>query len=235
MPTYSEHREWPLTEREWAQRIEQVGQQRLVGPDGKDREAAPKASPPAPRFISRKEWRATAPTQTDTVNFWPEWGGIVLHYAGGGKEMREEHSPGRTPAPFDDCYYQVRLIQHRHMHPSPITGGERYWDIAYNYLICHHGYTFVGRGLASQPGANGSRYTNERYYAICGLIGSDDPKPTDAMLRETKAVMDWVRRYDQAGARVEGRHVKGHKDVDRDPPTQCPGSLYPYIGNGYFD
>ncbi|MDG4857668.1 peptidoglycan recognition family protein, partial [Streptomyces sp. T-3] len=126
---------------------------------------------------------------------------------------------------FDDCYFQVRRIQHTHQHPLPLIGGERYWDISYNYLVCHHGYTFVGRGLGYQPGANGTRWHNERYYAICGLIGSDDPQPPPAMLDEIKAVADWVRAYDQAGAHIKGRHVKGHRDfID----TKCPGQLYSY-------
>lgn len=147
--------------------------------------------------------------------------------------MRPQHTPDAAPPHFDDCYFQVRRIQHTHMHPLPLIGGERYWDIAYNYLVCHHGYTFVGRGLNYQPGANGTQYNNERYYAICGLIGSDDPGPPKAMLDEIKAVADWVRAYDQAGAHIKGRHVKGHRDLIAG--TKCPGQLYPHIGNGTFD
>ncbi|MFD9073552.1 peptidoglycan recognition protein family protein [Streptomyces lasiicapitis] len=227
---------WQLTEREWAQRTEVVGGQKLTRPPGETGNEAfgsePLSTPRIPRFISRTEWRAAEPTQTDTTHFWPEWGGIAIHYEGGGKEMRPQHTPDTAIPHWDDCYFQVRRIQHVHQNPLPLVGGEKYWDISYNYLVCHHGYTFVGRGLGYQPGANGTRWHNERYYAICGLIGSDDPQPPQAMLDEIKAVADWVRAYDRAGANVKGRHVKGHRDfID----TKCPGQLYSYIGKGTFD
>nr|WP_276617714.1 peptidoglycan recognition family protein [Streptomyces coryli] len=207
--------------------------------DKREAEAAELSTPRTPRFISRTEWKAEEPEETpNTREFWPEWGGIVIHYTGGGDEMMDKHDWDPRD-PWHTCYGQVILIQRKQMHPWPVIGGEDYSDIAYNYLVCRHGYTFVGRGLMVQPGANGSpdpkhpKWNNERYYAICGLLGSENKEPPQAMLDEIKAVADWVRTNDQAGARIEGRHVKGHRELGSS--DDCPGSLYPYIGKGYFD
>ncbi|MFD4628800.1 hypothetical protein ACFVYR_02715 [Streptomyces sp. NPDC058284] len=196
-----------------------------------DREATKRI----PRFVSRGEWGAEKAAR-ESYEFFPQNGGITVHHEGGGHKMRGHHSLFNWPsAPNlpDNCYTQVLQIQHQHMHPLPWIGGDRYWDIAYNYLVCHHGYTFVGRGIGVQPGANGTHWANVNLYAVCGLLGADD-EPTREMLDEIKAVCDWVRDNDDAGANLPGRTVVGHKDIIPGK-TDCPGNLYQYVKDGRFE
>lgn len=166
-------------------------------------------------FVSRSEWGATEPRSVSR-DFTPENGGVIIHHVGGGSNMMHNHV---------DCVAQVRGIQDGHMNPT-FPWQEKYDDIAYNYLVCQHGYAFIGRGLGVRSGANGSNDANQNYYAICGLMGSDDdPHPT--LVRVIRELIGHVRIIDGAG-----KEIKGHQDVF---DTECPGNLYPLIRQGEFE
>lgn len=97
--TSSEKPRWQSTEREWAQRTESVGGQKLIGRSETD-DTRPLSTPRIPRFISRTEWRAEDPSQMDSTHFWPEWGGIAIHYEGGGARDASPAHPRRGTASF---------------------------------------------------------------------------------------------------------------------------------------
>jgi len=68
-------------------------------------------------------------------------------------------------------------------------------DIAYNFLVCPHGYTFEGRGWGRRSAANGTNDANAYYHAVCYLSGDGDPF-TDLAKGQFVAVRDaWVARY----------------------------------------
>ena len=73
------------------------------------------------------------------------------------------------------CAGQVRGIQRYHQQ------NKGWADIAYNYLICRHGYVFVGRGEQAASAANGTTAANMTYPAVCFLAGPGEPASGVAM------------------------------------------------------
>lgn len=119
--------------------------------------------------------------------------------------------------PHTNCAAKVRGIQNFHM-------DSRGWaDIAYNALVCPHGYVFEGRGPGHKSAANGGTQVNDDYYAVCYLSGAGDPF-TDAGKQAFLDAFDWLTREGAAGPdRV------GHKDI-RPEPTACPGpEIYAWV------
>jgi hypothetical protein len=52
----------------------------------------------------------------------------------------------------------------------------RGWDdIAYNAVVCPHGFVFEGRWKGRRSAAQGTNDGNDHYYAICFLGGIDNP------------------------------------------------------------
>jgi hypothetical protein len=93
-------------------------------------------------------------------------------------------------------------------------------DIAYNHLVCKHGFWFEGRGWNSRNGANSP--VNDSTYSICweGTTGN----------RVDRAVIQAINQIIGEGVKKGySGQVRGHKDV-RLSPTACPGELYPLIG-----
>lgn len=105
-------------------------------------------------MITRSQWGARKPRKTPDVVKAREW---AMHWEG----------PGMGGWPHDQCPGKVRSIQGFHM-------DTRGWsDIAYNFVVCPHGFVYEGRGWdvmsAATKGANG--YT----LAACYLGGEGDP------------------------------------------------------------
>jgi len=112
--------------------------------------------------------------------------------------------------PHTSCDDKVRSIQAFHR-------DTRDWaDIAYNALVCPHGYVFEGRGLWTQSAANGTSETNDDWYAICYIGGEGDPF-TDAAKQGMFEAVRWFRTEGGAPDRVNGH--RDHKD------TECPGDV----------
>ncbi|MFE5550102.1 N-acetylmuramoyl-L-alanine amidase [Streptomyces sp. NPDC056534] len=96
--------------------------------------------------------------------------------------------------------------------------------IAYNYLICTHGYVFEGRGMWKRSGANGSTSGNQNWYAVCGLVGGtpgnyDTISPS--LISAFQATISQLRSHGGAapGINVHLDHVA----------TECPGNLETYV------
>jgi hypothetical protein len=137
---------------------------------------------------------------------------VKVHYLGSAYNSRA-HS---------GCDDAVRSIRTTHL----ANKAEGYSDIAYNMLVCEHGYTFEGRGAHKKTGANGNSSLNAGHYAVCALLGSSGlTKPSDAMLNGIRDAIEWLRANGDAGA-----EIKGHRDGYA---TACPGSaLYAWVKKG---
>ncbi|MEU8920282.1 GH25 family lysozyme [Kitasatospora sp. NPDC048545] len=164
----------------------------------------------SPGRVPRAAWGAAAPTDAYT----PMTGalGVKIHYLGEAYQFGD-HST---------CAAYVRKIQAAHM-ADPV---QHWMDIAYNELVCEHGYRFEGRGHNVRSGANGNQTLNAQHYAICALVGSSGSTvPTDAQLQ---GLRDAIEDY-QADA-AAGPEIRGHKDGYQ---TDCPGGpLYTWIQAG---
>lgn len=162
------------------------------------------------KWVSRSElgWPASAaPTQLSTA-------GVKIHYEGTAVNC-DTHA---------DCVSLVKAIRKAHL----ANVREGYSDIAYNLLVCGHGYVFEGRGKGKRTGANGNQPLNVAHYAICGLLGnSGDTKPTAEMIAGIKEGIAYLRDH---GA---GTEVKGHRDGYA---TACPGEpLYALVKAGKLE
>lgn len=161
-------------------------------------------------WVSRAElgWPASAAPEQLTTR------GCKIHYEG-------TYVSCKTHA---DCVALVKAIRKSHLnHPT-----ENYSDIAYNLLVCQHGFVFEGRGKRKRTGANGTQALNVAHYAVMGLLGNaGDTKPTDAMVEGLKDAIAYLRSN---GA---GKEIKGHRDGHA---TACPGeALYALVKAGKLE
>lgn len=162
------------------------------------------------KWVSRSDlgWPASAAPDQATTK------GVKIHYEG--TEVHcNEHS---------DCVALVKAIRKAHL----ANKKENYSDIAYNLLVCRHGYVFEGRGKRKRTGANGNQDLNKAHYAVCALLGSSgDTKPSDEMVEALKDAIAYMRTY---GA---GKEIKGHRDGYA---TLCPGeALYALVRDGSLE
>lgn len=162
------------------------------------------------KWVSRSElgWPASeAPDQASTK-------GVKIHYEGTHVSLKD-HSA---------CVSLVKAIRKSHLANTT----ENYSDIAYNLLVCRHGYVFEGRGKGKRTGANGNQALNQAHYAVMGLLGSTgDTTPTDEMIRGIKDAVSYLR------ANGAGNEIKGHRDGYA---TLCPGApLYALVQSGGFE
>lgn len=161
------------------------------------------------KFVKREQWGAPASSPAPYIG---STRGTKVHYLGSAYARRLH----------GDCADAVRGIRTQHLnHPT-----EDYVDIAYNALVCDHGYVFEGRGAHKKTGANGSSTLNAGHYAVCALLGSAGlTKPSSAMLNGIRDAVGWLRTAGSAGG-----EIKGHRDGW---PTACPGDpLYTWVRNG---
>lgn len=135
--------------------------------------------------------------------------GVKVHYLGTFHSSR----------PHDKCASAVRGIQNHHMDSNGWS------DIAYNYLVCEHGYAFEGRGAGTRSAANGNTALNAGHYAVCALLGSSGlTRPSPEMLHGLRDAIEYLR------ARGAGSEIRGHRDGYA---TACPGqSLYDWVQRG---
>jgi len=126
--------------------------------------------------------------------------GVALHWEG----------PKMGTWGHDQCDNKVRQIEDFHV------DGRGWAGIAYNALVCPHGYIFEGRGIRYRNAANGDPTKNAAYYAVCFIGGQGDPFPDAARRAFIKAVQ-WLRADGGAGTKVIG-----HRDVTS---TACPGDV----------
>lgn len=147
--------------------------------------------------MSRSNWGARSPRNISN-NITPL--GSCIHYEGSGNLTGYSH--GR-------CASRVRSIQNFHM-------DVRGWsDVAYNGLICEHGVVFEGRGFHRRSAAQGSSSGNQYWYALCLMIGDDDP----LTLIMKDGVRDAIDYFDAKGGAGSG--IRRHSNFYN---TSCPGA-----------
>lgn len=139
--------------------------------------------------------------------------GVKVHYEGAPTGDLSDHSK---------CAPHMRALQASHL----ANKTENYSDIAYNYVVCPHGYAFEGRGAGYKCGANGNSTLNAEHYAVCGMVGtSGQTHPTDAM---KSGILEAIAELRAKGG--AGSEIKGHKDGYA---TSCPGpDLYGWVQSG---
>jgi hypothetical protein len=154
------------------------------------------------QLVTRAEWGAEAPKgQYQTMK---SGAGIVVHWYGG-------------PTPTGDhseCGPFVLDIQKAAFADANKQGP--YIDIPYNFLVCQHGYVFIGRGGGVESAAQGT--FNGAYYAICALTGTSGwTEPTPELLTAMVDAITDLRTTAQATTKLVC-----HSDL---LSTDCPGDL----------
>lgn len=164
-------------------------------------------------FVSRKDM-GLGPTAARRQPLNPR--GVKVHYEG-------------TYVPVVDhskCEGRFKAIRQSHLDNKK----EGYADIAYNLLVCNHGYVFEGRGAGHQTGANGNQELNRDHYSVCVMVGSEGlTKPSADAVEALKEAIQYLRTHDMPA----GREIKGHRDGYA---TDCPGGpLYDLVGHGKLE
>lgn len=149
------------------------------------------------KFVTRKEWGARYAQGSARIPG-PVYG-VTLHWEG--PHMGDWH--------HGECAGKVRVIERFHA----VTRG---WaGIAYNLIVCPHGYVFEGRGAGIRSAANGTSGIggNDHWYAVCYLGGQGDGFTPAGQ----HGMADAITYLRSKGA---GPKVNGHRDHH---PTECPG------------
>lgn len=154
------------------------------------------------KLVTRAQWGARPPKRTAPA-LWTDL--ATIHWEG----------PSMGTFDHERCAGKVRTIQAFHM-------DTRGWnDIAYSAIVCPHGYVFEGRGRGARTGANGTNTGNAAAYAVCALVGLDDPQPETLLDGITDAV-----------AWLDCTRTNAHRDWK---PTACPGdALAAHAHSGRF-
>lgn len=148
-------------------------------------------------YIQRDQWGAAPPKSITSVR--DRSGGFVIHYSTRDAANLKNHWP--------DCYNSVRRHQYYHM----VTKGV-FVDLAYNFMVCPHGFAFVGRGWDAQNGAN--QPENPRTLSICVDADDNDVFPEAVVVTINKliaegSVLGWADK------------LRGHFQIGSTP---CPGA-----------
>ena len=157
---------------------------------------------PVMRFVSRADWGSSGVVATPSSHPIGKVYGITAHWEG----------PGIGGFPHERCARKMRAIERFHK-------VNRGWaDIAYNAVLCPHGYVFEGRGPNVRSASNGTSNIggNDHWYGVCYLSGKGD-KFTEAGKAGFLDAFDWLARTGGAGP---GRN--GHRDHHA---TECPGDV----------
>jgi len=160
------------------------------------------------QLVTRAQWGA--PPTTPAADL-PTAKGVKVHWIGG---------PYTTPD-HAQCAAEVRAIRQEHL-SDPKQG----WvDIAYNLLVCGHGFVFEGRGVRKESGANGDQPLNLAHYAVCAIVGTAEAD-SPALLQGIGDAIGYLR------ANGAGPEVLGHRDGYN---TDCPGdALYALVHSGHW-
>lgn len=116
--------------------------------------------PPFENFVSRDAWGARSRRSGERFVA-SKIRGLAAHYEAA--EEADNHGL---------CDEKIRGIQTYHM------DSRRWSDIAYNYVVCGHGYLFEGRSWDYRGAANGTETGNDAFPSVC-LLSDDDPGETE--------------------------------------------------------
>ena len=153
-------------------------------------------------LITRAQWGARAPKGRNVLPT-KDLLGMAVHYSASEYDRAPE---------VGLCDDRVRAIQNYHMNTK------KWQDIAYSFLVCHHGDIFEGRGWGIRTAANGTDWGNDHFLAVC-FLGADSATRDDVTDTGRKAIHDVIlecrRRVQSATA------VYSHSDIKA---TACPGN-----------
>jgi hypothetical protein len=137
---------------------------------------------------------------------------LVFHYSAANADEQAAHA---------NCAARVRGIQNYHM------STQGWQDIAYSFLVCKHGYVFVGRGWNVRTAATGN--ANSHTLACC-FLGDDTANRDDLTDAGRTALLDIAK----AAFATEGiKKFSGHRDH---MSTKCPGDeIYRYVTSADFN
>lgn len=152
------------------------------------------------RTVSRKAWGARAPENTPTKIGSVQ--GIAIHYTASNADEQSDHR---------NCAARVRGIQAFHMDANGWN------DIAYNWVVCKHGYIFVGRGRGVRSAANGTNSGNDHFPAVV-FLGDDTAGRDDVTARGRRALAELIAR--EAGLVAGAYTIRPHSCFKS---TGCPG------------
>jgi hypothetical protein len=161
--------------------------------------------------ISRSDWGAAWPSSDPGPQAQDQ--GLILHWEGPrmwGDLWAFAH---------DSCYGKVRGIQNYHM-----THG--YSDIAYNFVICPHGFIFEGRGGAKANAASGDYDVNHHTIAVCFLWGEGDEIIHPGPGNDSIDALNALRNYSLAPNGPLSWEVRPHRAIVQ---TACPGDTLAFI------
>lgn len=159
------------------------------------------------QLVTRAQWGA--PPTTPAADM-PTANGVKVHWIGG---------PYTTPADHSGCAAEVRAIRQEHL-DNPT---EHWVDIAYNFVVCQHGYVFEARGLRKESGANGDQALNHADYAVCAIQGTNE-SASNALKNGLRDAIEYLQ------ANGAGNEILGHRDGYN---TDCPGDeLYAWVHAG---
>jgi hypothetical protein len=167
------------------------------------------------KLVTRSQWGAQP--SKGSLTYIDSTRGVKVHYEGSHVPLALANANQHGK-----CDDRMRTIQASHLnHPT-----ENYADIAYNYVVCPHGYVYEGRGYHKKTGANGTAALNLKDYAVCAMLGNSGlVKPPDAQLNGIVDAIELLRSKGKAGGWVGG-HRDGHA-------TACPGDpLYAWVQKG---
>ncbi|MFJ7902365.1 peptidoglycan-binding protein [Streptomyces sp. NPDC096198] len=167
------------------------------------------------QFVSRSQWGAR-PSRYSLV-YIADTRGVKIHYEGTAVPASLAKADNHRL-----CAGRVRDIQASHL----ANRMEDYSDIAYNAMVCPHGYVYEGRGAHKKTAANGNQPLNIAHYAVCAMVGDSGlTQPTDAQLNGLRDAVEWLRASGGAGS-----EIRGHRDGYA---TECPGGpLYAWVTKG---
>lgn len=154
-------------------------------------------------LVTRAAWGARAP-KTTTLMVASEQRGCAIHYSSAESDRVAIH---------DDCAARVRAIQTYHMDQRDPP----FADIAYSWLVCHHGYRFAGRGLGVRTAGQGTNAGNDSYHAIC-FLGFDNIARDDVTPAAKRAIADCI-----ASVRAEYKQATAVRPHSWFHATGCPG------------
>lgn len=162
---------------------------------------------PIAKLVTRKAWGARPPRGTtllrpEAIRF------LVVHYSASNADEQADHR---------NCAGRVRGIQRFHMDDP-----DRLWnDVAYNWLVCKHGFVYRGRGLRARSAATGD--ANDFTVAVC-FLGDDTAGRADVTPEAQQAIRSVLGFVKANAPNLEG--VRGHRDFMQ---TSCPGDeLYAF-------
>jgi uncharacterized protein YdcH (DUF465 family) len=163
------------------------------------------------RFVRYEQWSLLSRGATRSSHPIGATEGVSLHWEG----------PRMGAFEHTACAEKVRGIQRYHRETK------NWADIAYNGVVCPHGWIFEGRGAGVTSAANGDTGPNDTHYAVCYLGGEGDGFTDDGKAGFHNAVQ-WLRSEGDAGPEVNGH--RDHKATD------CPGDLiYGWLRRHDFD